>query len=385
MVSRPYVLLVSYDGFRPDYLDHFETPAFDRLIRTGVVANGLISVFPSLTFPGHYSIATGLYPEHHGIVGNRFHDPESGDDFDYRADEDAADGGWWDGEPIWVTAETQGMVAGALFFPGTEAAIRNIRPTYWRPYDSSLSNSDRVDQVLEWLAAPPPERPHLMTLYFSMVDGAGHRSGPTGAQLGRAVRSADQILGQVLDGVERSPHGAQVYIVVVSDHGMAELSPDRQVVLPEIADLRGVRAVTNGPVVSLYVDGDTGRGRQVRDEINTGTTLARAFLRDEMPEHLHQRAHPRIGDVIVIPQEGVSVRFRSDPDPPAGMHGWDPTLPSMHGIFVARGPRLRAGLRIPAFESVHIYPLLTHLLGLDPPADLDGRLDVLEPLFEGSH
>ena len=376
------MVLVSFDGFRPDYLERVETPAFDRLIRTGIIADGLISVFPSLTFPAHYSIATGLYPEHHGIVGNRFHDPVSNSDFDYRDRDDAGDGRWWGGEPIWVTAETQGMVSAALFFPGTEADIHEIRPTHWRPYDSSFRNTDRVQQALEWLVAPPPERPHLVTLYFSLVDGIGHRSGPDGPQLTGAISAADRLLGQLLDGIERMPHGDQVYVVVVSDHGMAAIDPERQVVLPEIAGLRGVRRVSNGPVVSLYLDGDDERGRQIRDDVNTGTTLATAYLRRDVPEHLHYRAHPRIGDVVVIPEEGASVRFRSDSAPPLGMHGWDPTLVSMHGIFLIRGPGLSPGQHIGPFESVDIYPLLAQVLGLNPPSDLDGHPGLLERLLK---
>lgn len=350
--------------------------------REGVTADGLVSVFPSLTFPGHYSIATGLYPERHGIVGNRFHDPVRDDGFDYRDDDDAGDGRWWEGEPIWVTAETQGMVAAALFFPGTEAAIREVRPTHWRPYDGRLPNRERVRQVLDWLAAPPSRRPHLLTLYFSMVDGAGHRSGPGGAELATAVETADRRLGELLDGIARLPHADQVYVIVVSDHGMAENDKDRQVDLTQIVDLRGVRAVTNGPVVSLYLDGDEDRGQRITQRINDRTDDVRAFVRREVPRHLHYRAHPRIGDVVVIPREGASVRFRIDPDPPRGMHGWDPTLVSMHGIFLARGARLPINQRIDAFESVHIYPLLAHLLELDPPSGLDGQLEVLGGLLE---
>ena len=378
------MVLVSFDGFRPDYLDRFETPAFDRLSGEGARADGLISVFPSLTFPGHYSIATGLYPEHHGIVGNRFYDPHRDDDFDYRDDDDAANGTWWDGEPIWVTAETQGMVAAALFFPGTEAAIGDVRPTFWRRYDSGLANTERVRQVLEWLASPPPARPHLITLYFSMVDGAGHRHGPDGPELAEAVASADRRLEQLLDGLDRLPHGEEIYVLVVSDHGMAANDRDRQIELPRLIDLGGVRTVTNGPVVTLHVDGDERRARHLRDDINRGTGEAEAFLRDDVPDHLHYRAHHRIGDVVILPREGASVRFRIDPDPPQGMHGWDPTLESMHGIFLARGPRLPTDERIETFESVHVYPLMAHLLGLDPPDSLDGQLQVLDRLLEPS-
>ena len=382
VLDRSYVVLVSFDGFRPDYLDRYDTHGFDRLARTGVVADGLIPVFPSLTFPSHYSIATGLYPEHHGIVGNRFYDPTRDEEFDRRELEDAQDGSWWGGEPIWVTAERQGMVAAAHFFPGSEAPIDGVRPTHWRPYDSRVRNADRVEQALEWLDWSPAERPHLITLYFSLVDSAGHAEGPDGPRVGRAVSSADRLMDQLLDGIERLTFGDQVYLVVVSDHGMSRVRAERQIVLTEAVDLRGVRAVPTGPAMSLHVGHDTARSEQLRNQFNASANgAARAYVRGEIPEHLHARASPRIGDVLIVPEEGVSIVFRRDATPPAGMHGWDPTLPSMHGIFLMRGPRLSPGQRIAAFESVHIYPLIAHVLALRPHADIDGGLEILGNLL----
>lgn len=216
--GRPYVVLVSFDGLRPDYLDRFDTPHFARLAARGARAEGLVTVFPSLTFPGHYSIATGLYPEAHGIVANRFYDPQRDDEFDFRDDDDPGDGSWWGGEPIWVTAERQGMVSAAFFFPGTEAGIGGVRPSHWRPYDGRVPNAERIAQVLAWLALPEGERPHLITLYFSLVDGAGHDLGPDAAGMRRSVEAADRLLGRLLDGVDALPHAARVALVVVSDH-----------------------------------------------------------------------------------------------------------------------------------------------------------------------
>jgi len=376
ILTHPYVVLVSFDGFRSDYLDRFETPSFDRLARAGVRAEGLISVFPSLTFPGHYSIATGLYPEHHGIVGNRFYDPVRTDEFNYRDSDDARDGSWWGGEPIWVTAETQGMVAAAFFFPGTEATIANIRPTDWRPYDASVANAERVRQVINWLTRPADRRPHLVTLYFSLVDRAGHDLGPDTPGMSRAVEGADRLLGQLMDGLNTLPHSKEVSLIVVSDHGMAPIDPERQIVVRDLVDLKGVKAVATGPTMSLHV-GDDQRSHLLRDTLNGQLVNARAYLRAEIPVHLHHRASQRIGDVVVIPDEGVQIRFQRDASPPAGMHGWDPTLPSMHGILLASGPRIRAGQRIPAVERVHVYPLMANLLDLVPNPNIDGDLNVL--------
>ena len=376
VLERPYVVLVSFDGFRPDYLDRFDTPSFDRLTVAGVAAEGLIPVFPSLTFPSHYSIATGLYPEHHGIVGNRFYDPARGAEFDYRGGDAARDGSWWDGEPLWVTAETQGMVAAAFFFPGTDVAIRDIRPTHWKPYDGGVSNDARVEQVVAWLGEPAERRPHVVTLYFSMVDGAGHNLGPDAPAMGGAVRLADRMLGLLIDGIDRLPYGERVYLVVVSDHGMAPVEPDRQIELPALVDLSGVRAVPTGPGMSLHLT-DGRDGSLLRDTLNTRLDGARAYLRDELPAQLHFAASPRVGDVVVVPDEGVLVGFRRDASPPVAMHGWDPTLRSMHGIFLARGPGIRPASRIAVFENIHIYPWLARLLRLRAGAGIDGDIAVL--------
>lgn len=382
VITRPYVVLVSLDGFHPDYLDRFDTPAFDQLTRTGAIADGLIPVFPSLTFPSHYSIATGLYPERHGIVANRFHDPTRGEDFNYRDQDDVQDGTWWKGEPIWVTAERQGMVTASVFFPGTQAAIKNVYPTYWRPYDSQLPNAKRVEQVIEWLRAPASERPHLIMVYFSIVDSVGHRNGPNGPEIQSAVTAVDRLLGQLMDTIEQLHYGPNVYLVVTSDHGMGVVDPERQVVISDIINLDGIKAIPTGPGMNLYLEGDAGHRRWLRDTFNRRTDLATAFLRQEVPDYLHYRASQRIGDLVIIPEEGASVRFSSQSTPPMGMHGWDPNLTSMHGIFLMRGPTISPSQHIQAFENIHIYPLLAQILELEPAADIDGQSDVLRTLLE---
>lgn len=373
VAGQPHFVLVSFDGFRPDYLDRFDTPGFDRLAARGVQAAGLVSVFPSLTFPAHYSIATGLHPEAHGVVGNRFYDPARGEEFDYRERADAQDGSWWGGEPIWVTAETQGMVAAAFFFPGTEADIGGVRPSHWRPYDGSVPNGERIEQVLAWLALPAAERPHLITLYFSLVDSAGHRLGPKHADMRESVEAADRLLGRLMDGLDALPHAQRIGLVVVSDHGMAEPDPDRLPVLPQTAGLRGARLVAAGPSISVHV-GDVDRGAALRDELNGRLAHARAYLREELPPHLHARGNARIGDILVMPEGTGMVLLGANYAPPAGMHGWDPTLPAMHGIFLAAGPGIEAGTTLPAVDAVGVYPLLAHLLGLTPSPEIAGEL-----------
>ena len=216
-----------------------------------------------------------------------------------------------------------------------------------------------------------------------MVDGAGHSLGPDAPELERSLGTADRLLDELLSQFERLPYGDRVYVVAVSDHGMAEVDPDRQILVRDAVDLRGVRAVPLGPGLSLHLDGDDARSAEVMDIFNSRVDErdARAFLRDETPLHLHVANAPRYGDVILLPAEGALIAFRRDPSPPAGMHGWDPALPSMHGVFLVRGPGIEAGQQIPAFEAIHIYPFLAEVLGLTPNPEIDGDLEVLEGIL----
>ncbi len=154
---KPTVILISLDGFRYDYLDKYSPPTLNQLAKDGVRAKWMIPSFPTKTFPNHYTVATGLYPEHHGIIENNIWD--FGVTFGLGKREEVQNSRWWLGEPIWVTAEKQGLRAGAFFFPGTEAEIAGKRPTFWKQYDGKIPNNDRVDQILTWLDLPRGRTP----------------------------------------------------------------------------------------------------------------------------------------------------------------------------------------------------------------------------------
>jgi predicted AlkP superfamily pyrophosphatase or phosphodiesterase len=373
-LDKPHVILISFDGFRADYLDRVEAPNFERVAREGVRAEGLISVFPSKTFPAHYSIATGMYPDAHGIVSNRFYDPERDATYSIGDRESVMDGTWYRGEPIWVTAEKQGMVAASYFWVGSEADVQGIRPTIWKEFDGRVPNEARVDSVLAWLQLPVERRPHMITLYFSDVDGAGHRHGPDAPEVDEAILRVDAALGRLLDGLDGLPAVRdRVYTILVSDHGMAEYWTESAVAIDDIIDMTGIRMPDSGPVAQLHVEGGPARAREVRDALNAGIEHGEAFLRHEVPAHLHYREDPRIGDVVVRMAEHWQIRLRDRlPTSGGGTHGWDPTIPSMHGIFLASGPRIRQGTRIPAFEMVDIYPFIAEVLGLRPGPEVQG-------------
>ena len=373
-LGKPRVVLLSLDGFRYDYMERYETPVLDEIAQRGVRAEALVPAFPSLTFPSHYSIATGLTPGRHGIVANRFLDPATGRRYSLRDREAVEDGWWYGGEPIWVTAESQGMVTSAFYFVGTEADVRGVRPSDWRPFDMDVPGAVRVDQVLEWLASPPATRPHLVTLYLGQVDRAGHQFGPDAPETAAAVAEVDALVGRLLAGVDALGETDPVYVFIVSDHGMLSYveEPPRFVV-DDVIDMDGVRAGVGGPVMFLYLD-EPARAPAIRDALNEAWDHGRAWLPEETPAAWGVAGNPRFGHVILTADAGHAVvgSWLRDARLPTGSHGWTPDTPEMHGIFLALGPGFPAGRVLPPVRAVDVDPLLARLLGLRPAPDLDG-------------
>lgn len=382
--NKPYLVLVSLDGFRWDYPDRQLTPTLSRIAREGVRAERLLPVFPTLTFPNHYSLVTGLYPARHGIVANDF---PLGDGTWYRIRDRSMvqNGRLYSGEPVWVTAERQGMVAASFFWIGSEADIAGVRPSHWRHYSKDIPGTDRVDQVLAWLAEPAATRPHFITLYFEDVDDYGHWYGPGSAEGDAAIRRADRYLGRLLRGLERLPHGDQVNVIVVSDHGQGRYrQPVEALRLDAFLDLDGITAVDGGSYCFLHLDTpDPARAARIRDEVNARWTRGRAWLPSEAPAGWQLGDSRRIADVILVANAGhavISSEARRDKINP-GDHGWRPEDPAMHGIFLAWGPAFRQGMRTGPVRNVDVHPLLLRVLGLDPPGETDGDPAALRTLL----
>lgn len=385
--EKPYVILVSFDGFKPEYLQRIDLPNFQRVMRSGVRSAGMIPVFPSLTFPNHYSIVTGMYADRHGIVSNAFWDPQRNATYSIGDSISVLDGSWYRGEPIWSTAEKQGMVAASFFWVASEAQIAGVRPSIYKKYESRVPNVVRVDSVLSWLAMPAARRPHMITLYFSEVDGAGHRSGPLSPQVDTAAWNLDAALGRLLDGLQQLPPVVRdrAYVVLVSDHGMSETSTRWFAALDTLIDLEGVRIADRGPVANLHVAGGLARARVLRDSINRRMRHGRAYVRNEMPLRLHYRADPRAGDLIVVMDDHFLIGTADRPPREGGAtHGWDPASASMHAIFLATGPGIPAGKTIPSFENVQVYPYLAELLRLRPARGIDGASGRLAALIRAA-
>lgn len=375
-LDKPYLVLVSIDGFNWNYLDRYPTPNLDRLIATGSKADRLIPVYPTLTFPNHYSIATGLYPARHGIVANSFPDEERDRWYFIHDRNTVEDPLFYSGEPIWVTAETQGMVSAAFYFVGTEAAIHGVSPSHWRSFDDDVPGEDRVDQVLEWMSLPRNSRPHLFTLYFEDVDDHSHRHGTGSDENIEAIRRVDSYIGRLLDGIEKLPYQDRVNIIVVSDHGQGSYIEDQQpFITGDHVNLDEMTVVEGGSYLFMHFDSaDSQRAQDIVEKINSQWRHGKAYLPATAPGNWKVNDSSRFPDVMLIPDQGYAVlsSIEKAGKIDAGDHGWPPESPDMHGIFIASGPDIRAGVNLGAIRNVDIYPLMTSILALTPATALDG-------------
>ena len=379
--NKPYLVLISVDGFRWDYMDRHPTPNMDRIAAAGSKAERLLPVFPTLTFPNHYSIATGLYPAHHGLVSNNFPDPSRDIWYSLKKRETVEDRWFYAGEPIWVTAETQGMVAASFFFVGTEAPVKGVSPTHWRSFDKKISGEERVDQLLTWMAEPDEKRPHLYTLYFEDVDDNSHWRGPDSSENIEAIGRVDAYIGRLLDGLEQLPFAEQFNIILVSDHGQGAYLEDPQpFLLTDHVNLDDITIIEGGSYLYVYFDQDQpDRAARIVSTVNENWQHGRAYLPESAPEKWHLDSNPRFPDVILVPEAGFAVL--STPEKTgamnAGDHGWAPEAPAMHGFFVACGPNIKAGVPLGAVNNIDIYPLMLSILELDGPEIMDGDADKL--------
>jgi predicted AlkP superfamily pyrophosphatase or phosphodiesterase len=375
--DRPILILISLDGWRWDYLDRAEAPNLRKLAAAGVRAEGLIPAFPSKTFPNHYTLVTGLSPEHHGIVSNTMVDRTIGPERFTMASATAKDARWWGGEPLWVTAIRQNRRASVLFWPGSEAPIGGVRPNDWLPYSDAFPNRERVDRVLSWLARPEGERPSFATIYFSDVDSVGHSAGPESMEVLAAAARLDALVGALVAGVDRLGLSNRVNYVVVSDHGMSQLASERSIFLDDYLDTAAVDIVEFSPV--LQVLPKSGSDEDIYRALRGRHPALAVFKREEMPLHLRYRTNARIPPIVGIADDGWTITLRSRlslrPAGRGGDHGYDPYYRSMHGLFVASGPLFRRGAVVPAFENIHVYELMCRALGFTPaPNDGDPAL-----------
>jgi predicted AlkP superfamily pyrophosphatase or phosphodiesterase len=378
------LLLISFDGFRYDYLDKVDTPHFDTLVSEGVRAEGLIPVFPSKTFPNHYAIATGLYPENSGFVNNTMYDPEWDEWYRIRDREAVEDGKWYGGEPIWNTLEKQGISTGTMFWVGSEADIQGMHPTYWKRYDDDMPHKARVDTVVKWLAGTEKESVDFATLYFSHVDSQGHRYGTESDSVEAAIREADRIMGYLKEQLQESNLWDRTNILVVSDHGMIDLSEDKIIELDKIVDMNDIERIIRGPLTMIQPK--SGKESEIYDALKAQEGSYRVYRKDNIPDRYHLKNNRRVSDIVLIANLGYTVLDSEDKQQfieslPRATHGYDPNEKAMHAFFLAHGPAFKQDTTVEAFQSIHLYELMNELMGTEP-APNDGSLDSVRVLLK---
>jgi alkaline phosphatase D len=376
-----YVVLVSLDGFRWDYARRDGATHLLALGKQGVWApEGMLPSYPTLTFPNHFTLVSGLYPEHHGVVANSFYDESRQARYAINDPQAVTDGGWYSGVPLWSLAESHGMRSACLFWPGSEARIAGYRPTWFARFDSKTEATDavqqaRIDDTLALLRLPDAERPHFITIYYSEPDHEGHEFGPEAPQTKAAALKMDAMVGKLKAALDST--GLPVDLVVVSDHGMSKVEGG-WVTLDQFADLAGFE--TDGSL--LYGKTEADRAR-VYNQLKKASSQFVVFRRKDLPASLNYSLNPRAGDPVVIATGPYAIRAHAPPAdkpdraPTPGMHGFDPRkVPEMKAIFFAAGPDIIPGRTVSPFENVNLYAWFAHLLGIGPVKS-DGSLNVL--------
>lgn len=362
------LILISLDGYRADYLDRGYSPVLAALARDGVRSGGMRPVFPSVTYPNHYTLVTGLYPDQHGVVNNTMRDSVLGT---FSPSNRAAntDGRWWDqAEPIWVTAQKEGLRTASFFYPGTQAQIRGVRPSYWELFDSSIQPHARVDQVLAWLDLPADQRPSFVSLYFEQTDVAGHDYGPDSMQVNAALLTVDAALGRLVEGLRQRGMFDDTNLIVLSDHGMSATSAERVVLLDPIVNVEHIELVS--AVVNTGINPKAGYEAEVDRALLAPHAHLQCWRKQNLPTRFHYGHNARIPAIVCLPEIGWMVSTAAmaarQGHVPLGEHGYDNDDPRMRALFVAHGPAFKQHATVPVFDNIHVYALLAKLLGLTP-------------------
>jgi len=376
--EKPYVILISMDGFRWDYIYRGITPNLNKLADEGVHALSLRPSFPSKTFPNHYSIITGMYPENHGIIFNSFTNTFTGETYRIGDTISTRQSKWYKGEAFWETANRHNIKTASFFWVGSEQDVDYKRPTYFYHYNQNISFEERVNGVIKWLQLPENERPQFITLYFEEPDSKGHSFGPNSPETNKAIALVDSMLGLLIDKLKNIGMEDKVNIIVVSDHGMTEISDKRIINIEEI--LKDYKCKFYGMGTSIMIDAEPDKLNEIYQTLKKNEKNYRVYTKDEIPEYFHFSKNPFILPIIVIAETGWTLvtneyfkRTRSYSI--RGEHGFDNHHLDMHGIFIAKGPAFRSGYKTGTLWNVDVYPLLCKIFNITPNNLIDGDIN----------
>jgi len=377
--NEPYLIIVSMDGFRWDYTDSVNTPHFDQIEKMGVKAESMQVSFPSKTFPNHYTLVTGLVPDHHGIVNNTFYAPEYDEIYSIRDRDKVQNGKFYWGEPIWNTAEKQGLKAASYFWVGSEADIQGMHPSYYKEYDHHFDYYQRVDSVIAWLSLEEDKRPHMISWYVDQPDGVGHRFGPHSSQADSVIVELDKLLGYFMNKLKEHPLGDQVNVIVTSDHGMGNISEERSLYLKDYLKENWVKYALGGdPIWNILAEDG------YQDSIYLALKDVKGihiYKNPNVPKYLNYGTNDRCLDFTVVADSSYSILSESPKRYGKGTHGYNIRDKDMNAIFYAYGPAFKKGFQQPMFSNTSVYPLMCQILGLIP-APNDGDFNEVKGMLK---
>ena len=383
--SQPYVLLVSFDGFRWDYLNRDITPNLDKVIANGVRASSLRPVFPSKTFPNHLSIITGMYAENHGIIFNYFEDIETGNIYKLSDTSAVRNPDWYNGEAFWTTAERNNITTASYFWPGSELNDKNRRPTYFKNYNHNQPYTERIDGVMEWLQLPQSERPHFITLYFHDTDSYGHEFGPNSPEINRSIQRLDTLVGYLDSELAKIGMSDSLNIIFVSDHGMTEISETKTINVETI--LTGLDYKLGGSKPLAMIEPSSTDYDSVFAKLEKNQQHFKLYTKENMPEYYHFNKNTNIFSLLLVADLGWSIvdnkqilnmsKYASK-----GNHGYDNNDLDLHAVFVASGPNFKRGYKTGSLWNIDIYPLLCKIFNIPPNKNIDGKLERIEFLLK---
>lgn len=384
--SKPYVIMISTDGFRYDYAQKYNAENLLKLANGGVKAEAMIPSYPSITFPNHWSLITGLYPSHHGLIDNFFYDYKRKEGYAMSNKKNAEDGSWYGGTPLWGLAEKQGMVSASLMWVGSASDAGGMRPTYYYPYHEKFTPSEKVEKVVNWLKLPEDKRPHFISLYFPEVDGSGHHFGPDAKETEAAVHLIDQAIGDLVQKVNGLGL-KNVNFVFVSDHGMIKVDGGTPLEIPAVLfDKNRFDFYNSQTLLRVYVK-NPDEVKAVYKELKANKTDDyEVYLDKKLPRYLHfatrDDQYNRIGQILLIPK-APKIFLEKGKKTSVGKHGYNPrVVPEMKATFFAWGPELKNNLTIGEFANINVYPLVAEVLGLKTDQPVDGKLKVLKKILK---
>lgn len=383
--AKSYVILISADGFRYDYAQKYRATHLLALSNAGISAASMQPAFPSITFPNHYTLVTGLYPAHHGLVSNKFYAPQLNRGYDYKS-ATATEGLWYGGTPLWVLAEQQQMLSASFYWVGSEAPVKGLLPTYYYHYNEQINIHNRIEAVKNWLELPAAKRPHLITMYFPEVDHAGHKYGPESPETAKQVLFIDSAVNELVKAVSQTKQ--EVNYIFVSDHGMTNVSGKNAIQLPVVIDTNKFVVSGDAALVELYAK--KGYAASISNTYQHLIKYAKGkgfsvYLKSNMPAYLHYGAkddwHHHIGDILLVPHYPHVFQLGIGKTNP-GFHGYNVhAVKAMGATFYAWGPAFKKHLKIPSFENVNVYPIVTRILGLHYSNKIDGTTAIADRIL----